>query len=933
MDNKTIQINDKTGMKEELKESSTYISLIERLKSIYGECNLFEKTPEAQAKFVVATLYDLTRDENLCLAGLIYLLSSNHDIQLTDNARNSIGSTIHKWLNDLTKISQIIDNFSLKEKIINNIQEILTKENKSLLDDSYLDKILSMDENTGVNEIIIMIFLIMCNGQDIRALIIEMVCRLSLLMGIKKCDNQDIKQNKLKYWICQFWHHQYINEPLTNINNKPINKKLTFKLYFAFETFKIFVPIANRLGLWSLKWQLEDLCFKQIEPDIYSEIKSLLNQKREQREEYMKYCVVFLEKTLEKAIKQDKFSISGRTKSIYSTYAKMKQLYSYKHNDLNSKVSYQRFARFLKEEINTSEDSKNNNQFKELFEGVHDLFGVRVICDSVDTCYTILGIINENLKRESTFLRKYGELADYIAAPKPNGYQSIHLVVHAPLPPKESKLNIQDDGKLEVQIRTEQMHKEAEYGVAAHWKYKELGYSQGTTGEDYVFTALKEFTDQNGVSATQEFIKSFDTYLPESNIYVFTPRGKVIALEKESTPVDFAYRIHTNVGNHCSGARVNGKIIPLSKKLKNGDIVEIIKHNKGQPSLDWLMFVRPYTAKKIEQWHKDSHRKENILLGRELLIKELDKTKFTDKKNKNIDNLLRSEFMQEIVKKLNYISVDDLFAEIGYSNLSVSKVANLFNDKFKEQTKERGWEILKKLLITNKLAVPQDLELEIILEKVAQHSDYRTSDNLLLSLGNTAREIDLNKIVQDWREVVQDKNINDEVLINKSKNSNQNSEQNNPIKGIEGLTYHIAGCCQPLPEELIIGIVTRGDGISIHHQKCRNVRPYLLALNNRGLIDVSWNFKNEHSIYSVDIQIQTNNRIGIIRDITSYLADQNININELQVKTFKVDDIALVNLSIDVNNLRQLENCMASIQKIKNVMQVRRVSETNIDFD
>ncbi|BAY45059.1 RelA/SpoT family protein [Scytonema sp. HK-05] len=981
MSDQTIQINGRTAKEEELEKSSVYMNALERLTSVFSERSFFKHTPEAQAKFVVETLDDLTQDDNLSFAGLVYLLLSNDDIQLKDNKdTENLGSDINKWLKDLKNLSNVLTIFSLKGKIVNNIENILNKEKRCFLDDSDLDKIISLDENTDVEEIIMMIFVIMSQEQDIRALVVELVCRLSFLIHIKKCI---------------YWHNQPINEPLKSFHNKSVNEKLTFKFYVAFETFKIFVPIANRLGMWSLKWQLEDLSFKQIESDIYSKIAKLLNQKRLQREDYMKYCVSYLEgKILEdekNCITKDKFSISGRPKSIYSTYTKMKQLYSYEHNILNRKISFQEFNTVLKQDSDT---------FEKLFKGVHDLFGVRLICDSLETCYQVLDIIQHNFKRQSTLLRKYGELADYIAVPKPNGYKSIHLVVHAPV---ESKLNIQDDSqderKLEVQIRTDKMHKEAEYGVAAHWKYKELGYSQSTNEEDYVFTALKEFIDKKGVPAARELlqkkidttplifwckwyqqkihtivdkshliflsnlyqkrqkrqqdggidsntfegIKHFLSWLISLNyylknkrvefgakIYVFTPEKNVVSLKKDSTPVDFAYRIHTDVGNHCIGALVNEKIVPLSTPLQNGDLVEIMTQKSGRPSLDWLNFVQTYTAKnRIKNWYKRSRREENIARGRELLEKELGKTGF--------ENLLKSKSMQEVAEKCNYQSLEDLLAALGHGEktTSVNQVVNLMQEKLKEQAKERGWKILEKVLINQKMKIRQKSEY---LLNLAQRFSFQTTDDLLAALGEPERAIaerkiekpiDINEVVKQLQEVLKGKVSLEEVPVkNNSNNPNASSDSQDPIKGIEGLTYYIAGCCQPIPGEEIIGIITQGRGISIHHQKCKNVHNLLLSSNR--YLTVNWNLESQQK-YPVGIQIETNNRIGILKDITSYLAKNNINISEAQVKTYSGENKAIIYLSIDIINREQLEKCVASVVKIKDVVEVRRVREVDID--
>ncbi|HYX16799.1 MAG TPA: TGS domain-containing protein [Nostoc sp.] len=889
-------MSDQGGKELELK-TIAYNNAINAIKSIETTSEnkkIFEKKlegKESKAKFIFYTLYDLTnnltqKDEDIItpLSGLIYtlyfdekLLKFDVDDKLLKNFENI--KIDKKPLNVLPFIETLVFlNRLTSQKIIN-----------------------SLDDDSDVEEIIMMVFVTMSQEKDIRALVIELVHRLSILK------NKDFfKQNIL-----------------TNEQNN-----------FLFITFKIFVPIANRLGFWSIKWELEDLCFKGIKPKIYTYIKKLLKEKRADRENFMNDCINYIEdKIVKNGLPKEKFKISGRPKSIYSTYTKMKQLYSYSQKTLNRKISLEGFSTVIEGNFLT---------FKELFEGVHDLLGIRIICCDSDEncdsnkdklklskiCYDVLDIIQQNFTRQSTFIRKYGELVDYIAAPKQNGYQSIHLVVHAPL---VNESNIQDHRKLEVQIRTEKMHQQAEYGVAAHWKYKELGYSQRATNKDFAFTALKEYIDQNGLSAAQDFLKEkLDTNLFGSHIYVFTPDKNVVSLKKGSTPVDFAYHIHTEVGNHTTGVRINDRMVPLLTQLKNGDIVEITTQKNGHPSLDWLNFVQTSLAKnRIKQWHKRSRRKENIDRGRELLEKELSKTGF--------ENLLRSKFMQTIAEKCNYQSVEDLLAALGYGEKSTSiyQVINLVREKEKEEAKAHGWKILERAFVNNNLKISYNSEF--ILE-AAQRLNYQTDDDLLAALGESAKVIDVNEVIKILREVLQGKSSVEVVsLRNKSNHPANISDKQHPIKGIEGLLYYRAGCCQPIPAEPIVGIVTRSDGISIHHQNCKNVQNLLNSKsgsesNQYEGLTVSWNDKSEQT-YLVDIKIETNNRIGILKDITSYLADKSINISEAIIKTYPYENKALINLSIDIKNLQNLENCKASIKQIKDVINVNRVSEMNVDYN
>ncbi|MDJ0619752.1 MAG: TGS domain-containing protein [Calothrix sp. MO_192.B10] len=963
---------------QESEDSKVYTIALERLNSLFENCTFLDKTPEIQKKYVVDKIYDLTQDANLSFAGLLYLLLSNHDIKDNQNIYNldsgitELDSDTKNLIKILKNLSNILSLFSLKKKNINKIDDCLSKSHKNSLDDSDLNRVINLDDTTDVEKIIMMIFVTMSEEKDIRALVIELVCRLSFLKNIKPC---------------KYWHNQSTDVPLKT------NEKLTFKIYVAFETFKIFVPIANRLGIWSIKWELEDLSFKQLQRDIYSQIATLLNQEHKEREDDMKYYVSKLEKMIieDGSITNEQFSVSGRTKNIYSIYAKMKQLYSYENNIENSKISFQELEKILKQDSDT---------FKRLFEGVHDLFGVRVICDSQETCYQILSIIRDKLKRKSTLLRKYGEVADYIERPKSNGYQSIHLVVHAPEPEDESA---EGNRKLEVQIRTDKMHKEAEYGVAAHWKYKELGYSNSTVQEDYVFNVLKEFIDKNGVHAAQDLLRnkidtapliflynwyrhkiykvvdnnyldSFSNWLQDwlqkkvrkypqtkndidkhqgikhllywltslinyfnnkrvdfgSKIYVFTPNKNIISLKKDSTPVDFAYRIHTDIGNQCGGARVNGRIVPLSTPLQNGDIVEIITQKNSHPNLDWLNFVRTSLAKnRIKHWYKRSHKEENIARGRELLEKEFGKT--------GLDNLLKSDAMQTVAEKCNYQSVEDLLAALGHGEKTTNQVVNLMQEQLKKEAKEHGWNILERVLVSNKIKLRR--QSDYLLE-LAQRLNFQTTDDFLAALGDSDRGIAEQKIILNEVPIILQEILTNKVFIeefitkDKTRNQIKTVDKQNHIKGIEGIKHHIAGCCQPIPGEKIVGITTqghrKGHRISIHHEKCKNVQNLLSS--NRCLKNLDWNVEVTHNkTYPVSLKIIAINRIGMMRDITSYLAEQRINISELQVKTYKANNIAVINLSIDVTDIQQFEKCKESIKKIKDLKEVRRISEIKED--
>jgi GTP diphosphokinase / guanosine-3',5'-bis(diphosphate) 3'-diphosphatase len=397
----------------------------------------------------------------------------------------------------------------------------------------------------------------------------------------------------------------------------------------AQETNDVYAPLANRLGIWRFKWELEDLSFKYLQPEDYRSTHELVDDKRVTREEQIAAAIALLEERLAPLGFQH-CDISGRPKHLYGIYQKM---------------------------------TRQQKEFHEIY----DVAALRVIVASNDECYRALAVVHD------CFRPVPGRFKDYIGLPKPNRYQSLHTVV------------IGMAGRpLEVQIRTVEMHRVAEYGIAAHWKYKETGNSLSNkwTPEDEKFTWLRQLLDwQNDLKDAQEYMDSIKDNFFENEVYVFTPTGDVLSLNQGATPIDFAYRIHTEVGNHCAGARVNARMVPLDSPLKNGDIIEILTQKNAHPSLDWLHFATTNTAKnRIRQWYKRSHREENILRGRELLEKELGKSGF--------DALLKSEPMQTVSERCNYTGVDDLLAGLGYGEVTLNHVVNRLREIIKAQTQQ-----------------------------------------------------------------------------------------------------------------------------------------------------------------------------------------------------------------------------------------------------
>ncbi|NLV75701.1 MAG: bifunctional (p)ppGpp synthetase/guanosine-3',5'-bis(diphosphate) 3'-pyrophosphohydrolase [Tissierellia bacterium] len=466
----------------------------------------------------------------------------------------------------------------------------------------------------------------------------------------------------------------------------------------ALETLEIYAPLAHRLGISKIKWELEDLSLRYLDPEGYYDLVDKVSKRRKEREAYIQRIIKDLDEKLEEMnIPRD---ISGRPKNFYSIYKKM---------------VYQ------------------NKSFEQIF----DLTAIRVIVDNIKDCYGVLGIVHTMWKPIP------GRFKDYIAMPKPNMYQSLHTTVIGP------------EGEIfEVQIRTWDMHRPAEYGIAAHWKYKEGTIK--TDNFDEKLTWLRQLLEwQKDLKDPTEFMETLKIDFFTDEVFVFTPKGDVINLPNGSTPIDFAYRVHTAVGNSCVGAKVDGRIVPLDYKLKNGNIVEILTSSSSTgPSRDWLKIVKSSQAKnKIRQWFKREERDLNINRGKEMLEKEVKRQGY------KLTEILKEDWLKNIANKLSLNTSDDLYAALGYGNITLSQV------------------------------VPRLKEL---------HKDYYNieDDNI---------------------------NIEQKIKEQPAPKKNKRVTQGISIKGVDNIKVRFAKCCNPVPGDDIVGYITRGRGVSIHRKDCPNI--------------------------------------------------------------------------------------------------------------
>lgn len=580
----------------------------------------------------------------------------------------------------------------------------------------------------------------------------------------------------------------------------------------AKETLEIYAPLAHRMGLNAIKWELEDLAFKTLYPQIYQEIDKLIQEAAPRREEQLSAIIQTIEGDLRDA--KIKGTVTGRPKHHYSIYQKM---------------------------IVRGRD----------FNDIYDLVAVRVLVESVRDCYAVLGLMHS---RWSPML---GRFKDYIAMPKYNLYQSLHTTVIGP------------KGKpVEIQIRTYEMHRRAEFGIAAHWKYKEnpnaksLKKSEGGKVLDLENEMgwLRQLVDwQKQTQDSGEFLDSLRYEINSAQVYVFTPKGQVVVLAAGSTPVDFAYSVHTEVGNKTVGAKVNGKLVPLESKLENGDTVEIFtsKSPDASPSRDWLSFVATPRAKsKIKAWFSKERREESIDKGREILAKEIRKQKLP------IHQLASHEFLESVAKQLGLPNVDTLYATIGDSHVSAQNVVE------------------RLLNFTGSLT--EDDDEEVLAEEEAVPTHTPTTESRAGGSG---------------------------VLVDG--------------QDADDLWVKLAKCCTPVPGDEIMGFVTRGHGVSVHRVDCVNAKNLSVAQQER-VISVKW-AQHSKTPFLVQVQIEALDRGGLLSDVTRVLTDNHVNILSGNISTTR-DRVAYSRWAFELAEPSHLQDILNDLGRISGVYSATRVT-------
>ena len=575
----------------------------------------------------------------------------------------------------------------------------------------------------------------------------------------------------------------------------------------ARETMDIYAPIAMRLGISKIKVELDDLSLKYLKPDVYYDLVHKVALRKSEREQFVGAIVKEVKKHMDDA--NIKAQVDGRVKHFFSIYKKMV------------------------------------NQDKTI-DQIYDLFAVRILVDTVKDCYAALGVIHEKYKPIP------GRFKDYIAMPKPNMYQSLHTTLIGP-----------NGQPFEIQIRTYEMHRTAEYGIAAHWKYKESSDGKAPVGksEEEKLNWLRQILEwQRDMSDNKEFMSLLknDLDLFADSVYCFTPQGDVKTLPSGSTPVDFAYSVHSAVGNKMVGARVNGKLVPIEYEIKNGDRIEIITSQNSQgPSRDWLKLVKSTQAKnKINQWFKKELKEDNILKGKEMLAQ------YARAKGFKIANYTKTQYLEAVLRKYGFRDWDSVLAAIGHGGLKEGQVFNKLVEAYDKENKKN-----------------------------------LTDEQVLEAASETQEKLQIAK-----------------------------SKSGIVVKGIHDVAVRFSKCCNPIPGDEIVGFVTRGRGITIHRTDCVNVLN-MSETDRTRLIEAEWQQPDtkEKEKYMAEIQVYANNRTGLLVDLSKIFTERKIDLRSINSRTSKQEK-ATISMSFEIGSKEELRSLIEKIRQVESVIDVERTT-------
>ena len=573
----------------------------------------------------------------------------------------------------------------------------------------------------------------------------------------------------------------------------------------ARETMDIYAPIAMRLGISKIKVELDDLSLKYLKPDVYYDLVHKVALRKSEREQFVGAIVKEVKKHMDDA--NIKAQVDGRVKHFFSIYKKMV------------------------------------NQDKTI-DQIYDLFAVRILVDTVKDCYAALGVIHEMYKPIP------GRFKDYIAMPKPNMYQSLHTTLIGP-----------NGQPFEIQIRTYEMHRTAEYGIAAHWKYKESSDGKAPVGksEEEKLNWLRQILEwQRDMSDNKEFMSLLknDLDLFADSVYCFTPQGDVKTLPSGSTPVDFAYSVHSAVGNKMVGARVNGKLVPIEYEIKNGDRIEIITSQNSQgPSRDWLKLVKSTQAKnKINQWFKKELKEDNILKGKEMLAQ------YARAKGFKIANYTKTQYLEAVLRKYGFRDWDSVLAAIGHGGLKEGQVFNKLVEAYDKENKKN-----------------------------------LTDEQVLEAASETQEKLHIAK-----------------------------SKSGIVVKGIHDVAVRFSKCCNPIPGDEIVGFVTRGRGITIHRTDCVNVLN-MSETDRTRLIEAEWQQPDtkEKEKYTAEIQVYANNRTGLLVDLSKIFTERKIDLRSINSRTSKQEK-ATISMSFEIGSKEELRSLIEKIRQVESGIDVER---------